>query len=257
MDQMKNFFKIILVCLLLSPQLFWSQKTKTEKDSILTPQELLSSYYNNNFKPFKKKNIYVGLALALQDKQLQNTDVIFETILDGDRKNFDSKLRGGYFIGNYAMIGFDLNYYQERFTGLILKDSDSIQSRSFSRGFAVTPNFRSVVPLTANERLSFFTEIGLTFGGGNKVTRETKNIDEIDKTFTKNFNFKVGISPGVTFFAMENFALEVQLDVLGYELNTSKNTVNGIEESSITRQNIDFKIDILSLNLGLAYYFGL
>ncbi len=256
MNHMKNFLKIIVVCLLLSPQLFWSQQTITEKDSTHTPYELLSSYYNNNFHPFKKKNIYVGLALSLQDRQIQNTDVLIEKILEGDRKKFDTRLRGGYFIGNYAMIGVDLNYFQEKFTGIILKDSDSIQSRSLTRGFAVTPNFRSIVPLTANERLSFFTEIGLTFGGGNTVTREDKNIDEIDKTFTKNFNFKIGISPGVTFFAMENFALEVQLDVLGYELNSSKNTINGIEESSITRQNIDFKIDILSLNLGLAYYFG-
>jgi hypothetical protein len=54
---------------------------------------------------------------------------------------------------------------------------------------------------------------------------------------------------------MENFALEIQLDVLGYELNTSTKTTNGGDESKTTRQNIDFDIELLSLKLGLSYYF--
>jgi hypothetical protein len=66
----------------------------------------------------------------------------------------------------------------------------------------------------------------------------------------------VGLSPGITFFAMENFAFEVQLNVLGYELNASDKTVNGTDESRVVRQNVDFNIDLLSLDLGLAYYFG-
>ena len=198
----------------------------------------------------------MGLSFSLEDVKTENRDVLIETILDGDRTKYDINLKGGYYIGNYAMAGINFTYSENKFSGLILKDSDSIQSNSITRGYAVTPNFRSTVPLTANERFSFFTEIGLTFGGGNTVKRDVKNIDEVDKSYTKNFNFRVGISPGVTFFVMENFAFEIQLDLLGYELDSSKTTVNDIDESSRTTQNIDLNINLLSLQLGLAYYFG-
>jgi len=96
----------------------------------------------------------------------------------------------------------------------------------------------------------------LTFGFGNSLRRTTKNLDEVDKTYSSDFNFRVGISPGITFFAMESFAFEIQLNVLGYELQVDDQSVNEGEESREIRQNVDFNIDILSLQLGLAYYFG-
>ena len=246
----------IIIIFVLIFQTGWSQSKDTKKDSIYSPYELLSSYYNTNFKPFKKRNVYLGLALSLEDKKVQNANNIIETVLNGDRTNYDITLKGGYFIGNYALVGISTNYHQNKFSGIVLRDSDTIQSRSITRGFAITPYFRSSVPLTRNERLSFFTELGVTFGSSNTLTKDVKNIDQIDKAYTTNFNFRVGLSPGITFFAMENFALEVGLDVLGYELNSSKTTINDVDESSKVRHNVDFNIDILSLNLGLAYYFG-
>ncbi len=249
-----KLYKFIVVFLMLFAHVSWSQTNEKQTDSTFTPYELLTSYYNNNFKPFKKKSIYIGLSLSLEDRRLENTDILVETILDGDRTQFDIDFKGGYFIGDYAMVGMFVNYFQNKFTGLVIKNGETIQSNSITRGFAITPTFRSVVPLTANERLSFFTDLGLTFGGSSSVTNDVKNIDEIDKSYAENFNFRAGISPGVIFFALENFALEIQLDVLGYELNTSRKTTNGGDESKTTRQNVDFNIDLFSLKLGLSYY---
>ena len=82
-----------------------------------------------------------------------------------------------------------------------------------------------------------------------------KDLDEIEKSFAENYNLRLGITPGVTFFAMENFALEVQLDVLGYELNVENKTKNNIEKSRDVRHNVDFKMNLLSVKVGLAYYF--
>ncbi len=46
-------------------------KAQVEEDSITsqkyTPYELLSSYYNKDFKPFKKGTIYTGFAMSLED----------------------------------------------------------------------------------------------------------------------------------------------------------------------------------------------
>jgi hypothetical protein len=177
-------------------------------------------------------------------------------VIDGERLNYDISLKGGYYTGNYGMAGLNVNYYQRKFIGEVFRDPDTLQSNTISRGYAFTPNFRSSVPLTDNERLSFFTEVGLTFGFGNSLKRTIKNLDEVDKVYSTDFNFRIGISPGITFFAMESFAFEIQLNVLGYELQVSDKSVNEEEDSRVIQQNVDFNIDILSLQLGLAYYFG-
>ncbi|SNR72442.1 hypothetical protein SAMN06265371_11028 [Lutibacter agarilyticus] len=247
---------LLLSFLVLTTNTILAQKLTEEKDSTYTAYELLSSYYNNHFKPFKKNNIYIGFAFALEDKKLQNVDYLIKEVIDGEKIDYNIHLKGGYYTGDYGMVGINFNYYQDKFIGETFSDPDTIQSNSFTRGFGITPNFRSSIPLTANERLSFFSEFGLTFGKSTTITRDIKNIDEINKSYATNYNFRVGISPGITFFAMENFAFEVQLNVLGYELNVTEKTTNDIDESSKVRQNVDFNINILSLDLGLAYYFG-
>lgn len=249
----KVLLNIWILFVLLTGHLNAQQKDSSEN---YTPYEMMSSYYNQDFKPFKKKNAYVGLAFSLEDKKQTNSTNILETVIDGERLNYDISLRGGYYTGNYGMAGLNFNYYQREFNGEVFRDPDTLQSNTISRGYAFTPNFRSSVPLTDNERLSFFTEVGLTFGFGNSLGRTTKNLDEVDKTYSSDFNFRVGISPGITFFAMESFAFEIQLNVLGYELQVNDQSVNEGEESREIRQNVDFNIDILSLQLGLAYYFG-
>ena len=251
-----NWPKMITMAVVLVILLFHSTQAQESEKKQYTPYELLSSYYNQDFHPFKKKNVYLGLAFDLEDRQSTNTTGLIENIIDGERFNYDLLLRAGYYTGNYGMAGINFKYYQNRFAGEVFRDPDTLQSNSISRGYEFTPNFRSSVPLTDNERLSFFTEVGLTFGFGNTLKRTIKNLDEVDKTYSSDFNFRIGISPGITFFAMESFAFEIQLNVLGYELQVRDQTVNEGEGSREIRQNVDFNIDILSLNLGLAYYFG-
>ena len=231
-------------------------KAQQKMDEGYTPYELMSSYYNQDFRPFQRKNIYMGLSFSLEDRQLNNTSNLLEKVIEGDRLNYDIQLKGGYYTGNYGMVGLDFNYYQNKFVGDVFRDPDTLQSNSITRGFAFTPNFRSSVPLTDNERLSFFTIVGLTFGHSNTLQRNIKNVDEVSTVYSSDFNFRIGLSPGITFFAMESFAFEVQLDVLGYELKVSDKTQNKEENSKEIRQNVDFNIDLLSLQLGLAYYLG-
>lgn len=233
-----------------------AQESQVDTAGNYTPYELLSSYYNSNFKPFKKSNVFIGFAFSLEDKQLTNADYLVQQVLDGEKLNYNILLKGGYYIGNYAMVGINFNYFQNKFVGDVFRNPDTLQSNSITQGFAITPHLRSSVPLTANERLSFFTELGITYGLSNSLTRDINNLDVVQKTYATKHNLRVGISPGITFFAMENFAFEIQLDLLGYNLEIKEKTVNGVDQSKEIRQNVDFKIDILSLELGLAYYFG-
>ncbi|MCO6360555.1 hypothetical protein [Roseivirga pacifica] len=253
---MKNLIiAVILIGLLTAFQTSKAQGVDSDTVINYTPFELLSSYYDNDFQPFKKRNVYVGFAFSLADRKQNNDQNLLSTVIDGERLDYDLLFKAGLYTADYGMVGVSVNYFQNRFDGLVFQDPDTVMTNTINRGFSITPNVRSSVPLTANERLSFFTEVGLTFGGGNSLSRKTKNVDEVEKIYDESFYFRLGMSPGITFFAMENFAFEVQMDVLGYELRRTKTTTNDVDVSKDLRQNVDFNINILTLELGLAYYF--
>lgn len=226
-------------------------------EKIKDPYELMSKYYQDDFHPFAKGNTYVGFAFSLKDQKLVNQARIFDKVLDGQDFSYDLTFRGGYLLRDYFMVGGNFVYNRSKFTGTIVQDSDTIQRERISSVGTIAPTIKTYFPLTKSQRLSFFNELGVGFGFGNTVTRDTKNLDEINKTYTDKFTFTAGISPGITFFAIENFAFEIQLNnLIGYELNVSNKETNDIEESQVTTHNVNFNIDLLSLNLGLAYYFG-
>ena len=220
--------------------------------------DLLSKYYEDGFKPFSKGNWYVGFAFSLTDQQRENTPRLLDRVVEGSDLNYDLTFKGGYFIGNYAMVGANFLYSRDKFTGtLIIQDTDTVQRNTITSVGTIAPTIKTYFPLTKNERLSFFNEVGVGFGFGNTVTRDIRRLDEINKTYTEEFVFTAGISPGITFFAIENFAFEVQLNnLIGYELKVENTTTNETEKSNTTTHNVNFQIDLLSLNLGLAYYFG-
>jgi len=233
-----------------------AQDQKESKSMGRSPYELLSSYYETQFYPFQKGNFYLGMAFSVQDSKLENTNYLIKQVIDGDRTDFDIQLKGGYYIGDYTMAGINFSYFQKEFTGDVFQSPDTVKSNSITRGFTVTPNIRPSFPLTANERLSFFTEIGLTYGLSTTLDRDIRDLDEVNKTYETVNNFRIGISPGITFFAMENFAFEAQLNVLGYSMEISEKTKNGENKSRQVQNNVDFKLNLLTLDMGLAYYFG-
>jgi hypothetical protein len=216
----------------------------------------MSKYYEDDFNPFRKKNVYLGLSFSLDDRKEENTTGLLQNVIDGQSNSFNFKVKGGYFISDYTLVGVNVFYEQDKFVGDIFREPDSLQSNSISRQFNITPNLRPSIPLTQDERLSFFIELGLTFGYLSELKRETKNLDEVTTNFTEGFHFRAGISPGVTFFAIESFAFEVQLNLLGYDLQVNKQTKNGGNKSRTIDQSLEANVNILTLQLGLAYYFG-
>ncbi len=248
-------YLIIALLLAISPGL-WAQETDTTKTS---PYELISGYYNGGeFRPFMKGNGYVGLAFTVEDRQLTNTQRLFDKVTDGQNTNYEITFKGGYFLWDYVQVGMNVIYGRDKFEGqLIDQNSDSLSRSSIASGGSIVPYLKIYFPVSKNERLSFFLESGPGFGFRNELQRDTRNTDDITKRYTEEFVFTLGISPGITFFAIENFAFEIQLNnLLGYEYARMNTTTNEIEKSRTVTNNVNFRIDLLSLRLGLAYYFN-
>ena len=67
----------------------------------------------------------------------------------------------------------------------------------------------------------------------------------------------MGIKPGVTFFVMENFALEIGLEILGYNYCSRKTNFNDDNpDEKYSYHIINFDLSLSNLQLSLAYYIG-
>ena len=245
-------FLVVISCLAVT-SVVHGQDSENE----YTAKELISDYYDEEFQPFRKGNWYYKLSFSLSDKQLDNVTRLFDKVQEGQDFTYNIRLSGGKYVGQYFALGAGLGYTQSRFTGsLINSDSDTINAQSISRNFNFAPGIRVSMPLTKNQRLSLYNDVGFSFRFGRSLTRDIEKQDEIEQTKGKQFVFGVGLTPGVTFFVMENFAFEIGINVMGYRLNIEDSTFNNEVESRRVEHDVNFRINILSLNLGAAYYIG-
>ncbi len=249
---MKNLTLLLIAVLVASNIVFAQEKEKQ------TPLDLMFNYYNDDFKPFSKNKWFTGLTFSIQDEKLRNDNefIGLEQIIEGSEFNYNINVKGGYTIGNYTMVGLGITHGRDKATGTGIILLDTINSESYTYRNSFTPFLRSYYPLSKNHRLSFFNELKMNFGFGNTDTKRFNNNVETEKSESETFVFGIGLSPGVTFFAIESFAFEIQLDVLGYEYKTTTTKTHEGEETTTASHNVNFTLNLLSLNFGLAYYFG-
>lgn len=119
-------------------------------------------------------------------------------------------------------------------------------------------SYRYYVGLGHNKRFIIFNEVQAGFGGGQQKELTGWNDDKTGYktgTYQKTFNFRLGISPGATFFVTNVLAVEVQLGLLGYEFKKVTQFGTDLDEK-VTRKasNISTRFDFLSIAFGTAFY---
>lgn len=243
--------KILLLLLFFSSTIF-AQKIEEKED----PKSLMSSYYDNDFNPFKEGNWMVSYNMSFKKEDYQNSNLNFENVINGTRKQSNYQIGGAYFFSdNFAgKLGFVVG--RETFEGKIGKTLDTINRTSNSKSYAIAPSLRSAIPLSANQRLSLFVDLTTQFGWGDTEHNERGKFGDNEKSYSDEYLFGAGIKSGLTFFAMQNFAVEVGLDILSYKYTSSKTNNFDEPESKYETHEVDFSIDLLSLNLALTYYIG-
>ena len=221
-------------------------------------EDFIGSYYNQNFHPFNKGNWYTGLSFSLTNEQFDNSKDILEIdrVINGKTLDYSIKFKGGYFFAKNSMAGLGYSIERNKST----TDAEflfvSLSIVSIDRIHSFTPFIRSYFPLTRNKRLSLFNEMKMDFGFGKGESERIENGVQTSFDNSNNFIFGIGLSPGVTFFALENFCFEIQLDVLGYRYERETKSDETGEETTTYSHNVDFTLNLLTLNFGIAYYFG-
>ena len=111
--------------------------------------------------------------------------------------------------------------------------------------------WRQYIPLGQNKRFALFTETQFSIGGSQAKFAEGQ---AFRGTYQKGYNVSIGVNPGIVAFATNNIALELNVGVLGLNYSHISQVHNQVSTGDRSSGSINFKINILSIGVGVGFY---
>ena len=98
-----------------------------------------------------------------------------------------------------------------------------------------------------------FTELQ---AAGGYAQSETYELTDVDKhgTYQDIYDFEIGVIPGLCAFVTNTVALEVSVGLVGLNYQKVIQKTNQVGVSVRENSGANFKINPLSISLGLAFY---
>lgn len=169
----------------------------------------------------------------------------------------------GYFIRDNVAVGGRFAYNRS-YTDLGNISLDLDEDMNFSiadmkyleHEFSGTGFIRTYMPIGRSKVFGLFNEARLTYGySQGKSSSGVMGTAEYTGTYQTVNKLQIGMCPGLTAFITNFAAVEVSVDVLGFDVKWTDQVTNQVETGSRRSSSANFKIDLFSINLGMNFYF--
>jgi hypothetical protein len=202
-----------------------------------------------------KGNLLISTTFSLSHSESKNEPKLFQNLDDSYRLDWNITLRSGYFIKDNFAIGAFFKYSNTLDQLSYTNDTGKVYDETLGRSYSFAPFMRNYLPL-GKGTFSLFNETNLEFTYGSEV-RQVDNTDDINRTVSDSYQLKLGIQPGIAAFITDLVSFEVGTSILGLSSKYTTTTLNGDEDNQGTRfsNDVSFEIDLLSLFLGITFYF--
>lgn len=165
-----------------------------------------------------------------------------------------------YFVANNLSIGARFNYDRTSLDvgnlGLSLGDLASINIQDYhmlKNMYSGAVAMRYYMPIANSKRIAMFGEVQLGCEIGESVAYRT--VDGRNQgTFQTIYGGGINVVPGLCVFATNEVCVEVAVGVLGINYQYVKQQTNLVEESVMHKSGANFKINPLSISLGMSFY---
>lgn len=111
--------------------------------------------------------------------------------------------------------------------------------------------WRNYIPLGRSKRFAIFADVQLSAGG---IQGKYAEGQPVRGTYESGYSLGLGVTPGLVAFATNNMAFEVSVGVMGINYSTVEQVHNQVTTGNRTTSNMNFKVNILSIGLGVAFY---
>lgn len=220
------------------------------------------------YSPGAQKSLFIskgtkmgGLTISYKESDTKNMNITVLKNLNGNGYSFGVSPFAGYFFKDNQALGLRFNYDR---TKVNLENLDLNLGEDFninldhiyyiSNAYDVSAFWRVYMPIAQSKIFAVFNEARLCYGhtqGKNSTGTGT----EYTGSYTTSDDIMLGVAPGITAFITDNAAIEVSVGLMGLDFKCSEQVTNQVSEGSSNSASARFKVDLLSLKLGMVVYF--
>jgi hypothetical protein len=203
-----------------------------------------------------KGRFYTSLTFSLDSRVAENEDQLIRQVVDQNKYDYRIIGNGGYAIKDNMTLGLLAGYgrAREEIT-YIDENGENVTSKRLQQGLSLAPNMRNYIPIGKGQlQILIQTELNVTFGESLQRTFRTEDIDKVEGEFV---DIELGVSPGLLLFFDRHWAFETTIGIAGFSTRIEEEVKNYDQDNRkrIVETGVDLKINLLQLNLGVAYYF--
>lgn len=152
---------------------------------------------------------------------------------------------------SYGRSMLDLANADLNIASIEMNASDCYQIQHQYSAYGV---FRSFIPFGNSKRVAMFADLHL---GGSYKQGKAFNAggDEVVGTYNQSYSLQLGVDPGLIAFLTDRLAVEMNIGVFGVNYTWENQIHNQVENGSSDSASAGFMINLLSLGVGISYYF--
>ena len=220
----------------------------------------------NRFIP--KGTVGGGLTVSYSSYALGNASddagykMLFSLLsgIEGNMESFGLAPFMSYFVTDNLSVGlrFDYDYSSLDLgsAGMSVGDlvSFNLQDIGYTKqAYTGAIALRNYIPISDSKRFAMFAELRASGGYAQSESFEMKDGGKFG-TYQDIYKLSIGLVPGLTCFVTNEIAIEASVGVLGYDFQRVVQTTNQVEVSQMVKKGANFKVNLLSINLGMSFY---
>ena len=218
-------------------------------------------YETTPSSPFLKKGTWMAGGTARYSQHINN-DYNFLVIDDINSSGYSISVnpRALYLIKDNMGVGLRFSYARSM---LDLASADlSVSEISMSardcyqiqHKYSAHAVYRAYIPLAGSKRIAMFADLML--GGSFKQGKAfNAGAEYVTGSYTKSYALELAVDPGIVAFLAENMALELSVGIFGVNYRWTNQIRNQVSFGSSDFTSAGFMLNLLSLGVGLSYYF--
>lgn len=202
----------------------------------------------------------VGSSVSYSEHTENNYDFLVVEKINSDGYSFKLSPMFAYALKDNVALGGRFKYGRTLVrmdeTQLNLDDETSFDINNIyqlKHSYSAMAIFRNYIPLGDSKRFAVFSETQLEVGGSQSKVSNGKG-EALTGTYSKSTDLGFGVSPGMVAFINNYTAVEVSIGVLGVNLSKTRQVTNQVETGEQSSTSANFKINIFSIGLGIAFY---
>ncbi len=209
-----------------------------------------------------KGTYFVGGTMSYTDFGGENFTFLILDDLNMDSYLLGGKLFAGYTFSNNVAAGIELEYSRTfiEIEGVDLSLSEDLDFSISNYGsiqqiFTASAFLRTYINIGNSKRFGMYNDVRVYFGGGQgKVTS-----GPLDGLYTGSYQkiTKLGlvVQPGIAIFATDFMTVEASIGIMGIEYSRTEQIKDQVYQGTFESFTASFKLNLLSLGLGMAFYF--